>query len=249
MSSARAARSRCIEAARAAGAARRSSTRPSATQRLFDAPACRRRPLLPRAEENQMTKPGVHPRRLSDRLRPQLDEGGQAHLGDDPRSGRRAASPRPASSPARSRSATSATSPPSSTRCRATSARSSSTSTRRSPGCRRAGTRRRARRARSRSSRRRRRSRPAATTARCVVGVEQMKTVVAGAGRRLPRHRGLVRARGQGRRVPVPQAVRQARRRVRPPLRPQGRAPRAHLARSTTTTRARTRRRRRAPGT
>ena len=63
-----------------------------------------------------------------------------------------------------------------------------------------------------------------------VVGVEQMKTVVAGDRRRLPRHRGLVRARGQGRRVPVPEAVRPARRRVRPALRPQGRAPRAHPA-------------------
>ena len=64
-----------------------------------------------------------------------------------------------------------------------------------------------------------------------VVGVEQMKTVVAGDRRRLSRHRRLVRARGQGRRVPVPEAVRQARRRVRPALRPQGRAPRAHRRR------------------
>ena len=36
-----------------------------------------------------MTTAGLHPRRLPDRLRPQLDEGGQAHLGDDPRGGHR----------------------------------------------------------------------------------------------------------------------------------------------------------------
>ena len=44
--------------------------------------------------------------------------------------------------------------------------------------------------------------------------------------RRLPRHGRLVRARGQGHRVPVPQALREARRRVRQALRAQGRAPR-----------------------
>ena len=60
----------------------------------------------------------------------------------------------------------------------------------------------------------------------CVVGIEQMKTVAGAEGRRLPRHGGLVRAGGEGRRVPFPEALRQARRRVRQALRPQGRAPR-----------------------
>ena len=46
------------------------------------------------------------------------------------------------------------------------------------------------------------------------------------AGRQLPRHGRLVRPRGQGRRVPVPEAVRPARRRVRQALRAEGRAPR-----------------------
>ena len=49
------------------------------------------------------------------------------------------------------------------------------------------------------------------------------------AGRRLPRHRRLVRPRSEGRGIPLPQAVRPPRRRVRQALRPEGRAPRAHL--------------------
>ncbi len=160
-----------------------------------------------------------------------------------------AASRRPASRRRRSRSATSATSPPSSTACRATSARSSSRSTRRFSACRPRATRRRARRARSRCSPRRPRSRPVATTCALVVGIEQMKTVDPKRGGDYPRHRRLVRARGEGRRVPVPEAVRQARRRVRQALRPEGRAPRRHLRDQLRATRSGTRTRRRAPGT
>ncbi len=59
-----------------------------------------------------------------------------------------------------------------------------------------------------------------------VVGIEQMKTVSAAQGGELPRHGRLVRPRGEGRRVPVPEAVRPARRRVRPALRAEGRVPR-----------------------
>ena len=82
-----------------------------------------------------------------------------------------------------------------------------------------------------------------------VVGVEQMKTVDPKTRRRLPRHRGLVRARGQGHRVSVSQALRPARRRVRQALRPQGRAPGAHLRGQLLATPSATRWRRRATGT
>ena len=41
-----------------------------------------------------------------------------------------------------------------------------------------------------------------------VVGIEQMKTVSAAERRLVPRHRGLVRRGGEGRRVPVPEIVR-----------------------------------------
>ena len=96
----------------------------------------------------------------------------------------------------------------------------------RSAGCPRRVTRRRARRAASRCSPRSAEIEAGWYDLSCVVGIEQMKTVPAVRGRRLPRHRGLVRAGGQGRRVPVPEALRQARRRVRQALRAQGRVPR-----------------------
>ena len=63
----------------------------------------------------------------------------------------------------------------------------------------------------------------------CVVGVEQMKTVDSDHRRRLPRHGGMVRARGQGHRISVSETVRPARRRVRQALRSQGRTPRAYF--------------------
>ena len=112
--------------------------------------------------------------------------------------------------------------------CRDTSAPSSSTSIPPSPGCRpppRGGLRLR----QHRDPRRLGRDRSRPLRPRVVVGVEQMKTVDSDHRRRLPRHRGLVRARSQGHRVPVPEALRPPRRRVRQALRPQGRAPRAHL--------------------
>ena len=84
-------------------------------------------------------------------------------------------------------------------------------------------------RAASPSSPPRRRSKPGGTICAMVVGVEQMKTVDRQARRRLPRHGRLVRARGQGHRVSLSQALRPPRRRVRQALRPEGRAPRAHL--------------------
>ena len=102
---------------------------------------------------------------------------------------------------ARSRSATSATSPPSSSAGRATSAGCSSRPIRRSPGCRPRATRPPARRAASRCWRRWRTSRPAATTSRCVVGVELMRNVRRRRGRSEARRRGVGAARDRGRRA------------------------------------------------
>ncbi len=130
------------------------------------------------------------------------------------------------SRPKKSRAPTSATSPPSSTACRATSARSSPRSIRPSAVCRRVATRRPAPRARIALLAASAEIEAGRYDLQAVVGIEQMKTVVGRRGRRLPRHRRLVRAGGRGHRVPVPEALRQARRRVRQALRPEGRAPR-----------------------
>ena len=143
-----------LERAEPAGAARRrrgrrDATSPCSTSPHVDSGASSSRPRS--SEEPSMTATRLHPRRLPDRLRPQLDQGRQAHLGDDPRGGEGALAatgvePGEVQSRPRRQLRRRAL-----LACRATSAPSSSTSTRRSAGCRPAATRRRARRARSRS--------------------------------------------------------------------------------------------------
>ena len=163
---------------------------------------------------------------LSDRLCSQLEQGEEALRRDDARGGARCARKDPDRAGARSRSPTPATSPPSSTASRATSGRSSSRSTRRSAAC---PTSRHEAACASGSI--------ALLAASAEIEAQRYDLAVRGRRRadedgrcrrrwRLPRHRGVVRARGEGHRVPVPEALRQARRRVRQALRPEGRAPR-----------------------
>ena len=191
----------------------------------------------------------LRPRRLPDRLRAQLDEGRQAHLRDDPRGGRPAGSRRPAIEPKEVEvghvgnfaaelyamqghlGAFLVDVDPAFSGLPTVAARG----------------RLRLRLDRAPRRLRRDRGRPLRPgDGRRRRADEDRRPE---AGRRLPRHGRLVRDRGEGRRVPVPEAVRPARRRVRQALRPEGRAPRAHLRGQLRATPSGTRSRRRAPGT
>ena len=174
-------------------------------------------------------EPSLHPRRLPDRLRPQLDEGRQAHLGDVQRSRRgraRSDEHRPGRRRSRPRRqlrgrALHHAGPP-----RRVPRRDR---TRPSAGCRRAATKPPVRPAPSRFSPHPPRSKPSRYDLAMVVGVEQMKTRRFRPRWRLPRYGRLVRKGSEGRLLPLPEALRPPRRRVRQALRAQGRTPRAHL--------------------
>ncbi len=167
----------------------------------------------------------------ADGLRAQLVEGGQAHRGDDPRSGRRAGSKRPASTRKDVQVGHVGNFAAELYSMQGHLGRfSSSTPTLRSRDCRLAATKPRVRRARSRCSPRSaeieagrydllagRRCRADEDVSIRQVGGDYLGTAA------------WYETRGQGRRVPVPQALRQARGRVRQALRSQGRAPRPHL--------------------